>query len=212
MSQLLQVLQFTNDVFEAALAEPRQLQPHSDAPMSGSWSRELPGVKRFVPALRQFAQDQCHVVLRYGEIHEFQFGLAMPPIAGPHSIAAVLEARLFGETVRKTFAASYPTPAMGQLCLGQWATFGVGQVKLAPGTLLPGITPHGPDGVEIAWSAPPEMRLQVWKQAGPIRRFLGRQIRSITRTGLERIVVTPDLIDIQTTNWTDSLIPKLVLV
>lgn len=211
--QLRKLMVFTDRVFDAALSQPRpKPADDDDAAMSGPWTRELPGVKQYIPSLRKFADDGCLVKLQHGFVGEVICGFAGQPIAGPKSLRVNLQVEIFGEKLQPGFSAPYPTEQLMRLCHGEWATFGAGQVKFAQDLLLPTVTPHGADGVRIAWPVAPEMRVSIWRERRPLLRLLGRWVRSLSKTSLAEILVTPERIDVEATGLVDYAIPGLLLV
>jgi hypothetical protein len=208
--QISDFLKFTAGVLEAAVGgDPPQ--PAKGERCSGPWYRKAPGSKQFLPYVREFAASGGLVSLNIGAAVAISGKIAPPLVPMEQKLQIDTRFTLFGSPQSHILDIPYPNDAICDLCCGRWVRFGPGGVRFNPTCLLPVVGVDG-ENMIIAWPSAPQAEVQVWQEhPGPIRRMLGRMIKDMTHTTLDRIVIRPDYIDVQAGGMLmNNAIPRIV--
>ncbi len=209
--EIAEFLTFTTAVVATAVSGDPPPPGPSGPRASGPWYRKLPGTKKYLPLVRGFAESGGRVSLTAGDVAAVSARIA-PPLQ-PQDSKLFIDFRysLFGDAEQSAlYGVKYPTDTIRSLCMGHMTRFGPGAARFDPNCLLPGVSVDGESTI-IQWATPPACEVQIWQAGGPIRRLLGKWIKALTNTTIDRIVIGPAYIDVQAGSLLmNNAIPRLV--
>lgn len=204
------ILTFAADVLAASVSGTPPEPSKEGGRESGPWYRDVPNTKQFLPAIRGYAESGGLLSVKSGDVTAVSVRIVPPLVPQDDKLIVPCAFELFGRNELHEFEIPYPSESVKRLCRGEWTKFGPGAVRL--GSLLPTFSIEGENTI-IAWDDPPEAQVQVWDQSGPLRRLLGRWIKSITTTEIRRLVITPEYVDVQAGGRVlNNLLPRLRLL